>query len=119
MGIDMWACGVTVAELFSGRMLIQPASRGGLAMQMAQLMGRPPPGLFDSSKYGNELLALVARTPNMFGPQQMRQRLSTALGASASQDEQLCMDFLSQVLRYAPHARLKPHEALAHPFLAS
>mmetsp|Transcript_33394 Transcript_33394/g.83342 ORF Transcript_33394/g.83342 Transcript_33394/m.83342 type:complete len:101 (-) Transcript_33394:742-1044(-) len=48
--IDTWAAGITLAELFCGRPLIQPASRGGLALQMAQLLGQPPPGLFDGSK---------------------------------------------------------------------
>ena len=50
--IDMWSLGVTLAELFSGRPLVKAASRGGLLVQVSQLLGRPPAALFDGSKYG-------------------------------------------------------------------
>ena len=41
VAIDMWSLGVTLAELASGRALVQAASRGGLAVQVAQLLGQP------------------------------------------------------------------------------
>jgi len=48
--IDIWAAGITIAELFCGRTLIQPSSREGLATQLAELFGQPPDGLFDGGK---------------------------------------------------------------------
>ncbi|KAL1495705.1 hypothetical protein AB1Y20_016568 [Prymnesium parvum] len=117
--IDMWATAVTIAELFCGRRLIHPASRGGLAMQFAELLGRPPAGLFDESKYSAELLALVAHMPSAYTVAQVRQRLGKLLGATASQEQQLMMDLLAQILRYDASARLTPHEALCHPFFCS
>jgi len=116
--IDTWAAGITLAELFCGRPLIQPASRGGLALQMAQLLGQPPPGLFDGSKFVDEMSILVAHTPRALRSEQIRERLSIMLGATASQEQQLLVDLLAQLLRYDAHSRLQPHEALRHPFLA-
>jgi len=116
--VDMWAAGITLAELFCGRTLITPDTRCGLAMQIAQLLGQPPPGIFERSRFAAELFACVADTPSTFGVQQMRQRFSGSLGASMCQEQQFFMDFLAKILRYDACSRLSPAEALCHPFLA-
>jgi len=97
--VDMWAAGITLAELFCGRTLITPDTRCGLAMQIAQLLGQPPPGIFERSRFAAELFACVADTPSTFGVQQMRQRFSGSLGASMCQEQQFFMDFLAKILR--------------------
>lgn len=121
--IDMWSLGVSVAELFAGRTLVQAreepsprpspaplaprpsplapppsplhptlprcarqaASRGGLAVQVAQLLGRPPHGAFAQSKYASELLPLVQHTPEALSRAELRRKLATELGAGPSQ----------------------------------
>ena len=97
--IDMWATAITLAELFCGHSLFSPASRGGLAVQMATLLGQPPPALFGRAKYATELRALVADMPAALEEDQIRQRLGATLGASPSQEHQLFIDMLSRILR--------------------
>jgi len=116
--IDIWAAGITIAELFCGRTLIHPSSREGLATQLAELFGQPPDGLFDGGKFATQLLARVVNRPRSFGIHEMRQRLSAALGATGTQEQLLLLDLLSQILRYDPRKRLRPCEALCHPFFA-
>ncbi|EOD23150.1 hypothetical protein EMIHUDRAFT_447845 [Emiliania huxleyi CCMP1516] len=117
-GIDMWSLGVTLCELFAGRYLLQAASRGGLAVQVAQLLGRPPQGLFDGAKYHAELHHLVAHQPPPLPPTQLRARLTERLGAPRSSQAQLFLDLVTGMLQYDPRRRLTPSEALCHPFLA-
>jgi len=117
-GIDMWSLGVTLCELFAGCYLLQAASRGGLAVQVAQLLGRPPQGLFDGAKYHAELHHLVAHQPPPLPPTQLRARLTERLGAPRSSQAQLFLDLVTGMLQYDPRRRLTPSEALCHPFLA-
>ena len=116
--IDLWSLGVTLAELYSGRGLLLAASRGGLAVELAQLLGQPPPRLFDDGRYAAELLPLVAHTSDALPSSQRRQRLSVTLGAPASADAQQLLDLIARLLVYDPAARLSARDALCHPFLA-
>ena len=118
VAIDMWSLGVTLAELASGRALVQAASRGGLAVQVAQLLGQPPPRLFGDAKYASELSSLVKHTPAALSVDALRQRLTAELGSGPSQPEALLVDLVARLLQYDPAARLSPAQALAHPFLA-
>lgn len=59
---DLWSLGITLAELYTGRGFLRAASRGGLAVELAQLFGQPPAALFADGKYASELLPLVAHT---------------------------------------------------------
>ena len=61
--VDMWSLGATLAELYAGREMWHAASKGGLAVEVAQLLGRPPPNLYARGLYARELLPLVAHIP--------------------------------------------------------
>ena len=116
--IDMWSLGTTLAELFCGRALVQAAARGGLAVQVAQLLGRPPQRLFARSKYAAELLPLVQHTPDTLSRPLLRRKLALELGAAASQPEHQMLDLIAAMLDYDPATRLTPQQALAHPLFA-
>ena len=116
--IDLWSLGVTLAELYAGRALLHAASRGGLAVELAQLLGRPPTSLFAHGRYAAELLPLVAHTAECLPIEQVRQRLSAELRAPSSSDAHQLIDLISRLLTYDPSARLDARAALAHPFLA-
>jgi len=116
--IDAWSLGVSLAELFGGKVLVQAASRGGLAVQVAQLLGRPPRGAFAQSKYAAELLPLVQHQPEALSHAALRNKLAAELGAGPSQQEHQLMDLLAALLAYDPAARLTPLQALSHDFFA-
>ena len=116
--IDAWSLGVSLAELFGGKVLVQAASRGGLAVQVAQLLGRPPRGAFAQSKYAAELLPLVQHQPEALSRAALRNKLAAELGAGPSQQEHQLMDLLAALLAYDPAARLTPLQALSHDFFA-
>ena len=116
--IDAWSLGVSLAELFGGKALVQAASRGGLAVQVAELLGRPPRGAFAQSKYAAELLPLVQHQPEALSRAALRNKLDAELGAGPSQQEHQFMDLLAALLAYDPAARLTPLQALSHDFFA-
>ena len=116
--IDAWSLGVSLAELFGGKALVQAASRGGLAVQVAELLGRPPRGAFAQSKYAAELLPLVQHQPEALSRAALRNKLAAELGAGPSQQEHQFMDLLAALLAYDPAARLTPLQALSHDFFA-
>ena len=116
--IDAWSLGVSLAELFGGKVLVQAASRGGLAVQVAGLLGRPPRGAFAQSKYAAELLPLVQHQPEALSRAALRNKLAAELGAGPSQQEHQLMDLLAALLAYDPAVRLTPLQALSHDFFA-
>ena len=116
--IDLWSFGVTLAELYSGRALLHAASRGGLAVELAGMLGQPPPRLFGAGKYAPQLLPLVAHTAEPLTLTQRRQRLSAVLSAPADAPAQQLVDLLARLLTYDPAERLDAREALCHPFLS-
>jgi hypothetical protein len=116
--IDLWSFGVTLAELYSGRALLHAASRGGLAVELAGMLGQPPPRLFGAGKYAPQLLPLVAHTAEPLTLTLRRQRLSAVLSAPTDAPAQQLVDLLARLLTYDPAERLDAREALCHPFLA-
>jgi hypothetical protein len=50
-------------------------------------------------RFVDEMSILVAHTPRALRSEQIRERLSIMLGATASQEQQLLVDLLAQLLR--------------------
>lgn len=61
-GIDMWSLGICLAEMYCGHAFFNAASRSGLAVECAGVLGRPPVGLYSDGKYNAELFPLVAHS---------------------------------------------------------
>ena len=117
--IDMWSLGATLAELYAGREMWHAASKGGLAVEVAQLLGRPPPNLYARGLYARELLPLVAHIPAEAHPHSdVRARLAHELHAPANEPTMLFLDLLAQLLAYDPESRPSAQQALQHPFFA-
>jgi hypothetical protein len=115
--IDMWSLGVCLAELHMGRALFSAASRSELAVEIAQLLGAPPIGLYRTAKYAT-LTTMLGAEP--VSAAERRSRLSSALAAGClgAADVQL-VDLIGQLLVYEPHRRLTAEQALRHPFFES
>lgn len=121
VAIDMWSLGATLAELYAGRVLMHATSRGALAVQQANLLGRPPAQLYARGQYASELLPLTSNMPEG-GPRSLadvRYRLGIELQAPlGSIAHQQLLDLLARLLVYDPAQRPSARGALRHPFFA-
>ena len=116
--IDLWSLGVVFAELASGTALTHGASRGGVAVEYAQLLGQPPARLFASGQYAQELLPLVAHMPCTRPLGEVRQRLAMRFDTAPTHEAQQLVDLIARLLVYDPETRLTARQALCHPFFS-
>ena len=137
-GMDMWALGATLFELYTGRILFQGRDNNGMLREMFELKGLPAKawarkGKFFEKHYdldGNftyfEFDAVTKRPKaRTMQPQPPSQRLQKALLATARDrrdegERSKILQFhnlLDQMLAIVPEKRITPREALAHPFI--
>jgi len=116
--IDMWSFGCILAELYTGKPLFPGESEMEQLQLIMQLLGAPP----------NEVLN-QARRREMFFHKDSSPRLvpskkgkvhepstKTLQEATKTSDEQF-LDLIHKCLEWDPELRIKPEEALKHPWV--
>lgn len=108
-GVDMWAIGCIVAELFSGRPLFPGTSTVDQLERIVALTG--PPSSEDIRSIESEF------TETMISNLQYNQPRTT-LNQKLPKADPITIDFISKLLFFNPHRRLTIIQALEHPFVA-
>ncbi|CAK61054.1 unnamed protein product (macronuclear) [Paramecium tetraurelia] len=114
--IDMWSFGCIVAELFLGNSLFQSKNEKQLLFLQVAILGKPTSQFLDYCpkihKFFNanyDLLAQFKESDLIISPKPLKELL------------QACpltfYDFISKCLSWDPKLRMKPFEALIHPWI--
>lgn len=103
--IDIWAIGCVVAEMVLGEPLFPGKNSKDQFVRIMNILGSPT----------SQELFEMCRNP----PTSLPEVKGTGLSAKLKDFDPELVDFLSKILVYSPARRLKPLEALLHPYFNS
>lgn len=137
--IDVWSIGATLYELYTGKILFTGDSNNQMLKNIMEIRGRLTPklykrgqlssvhfdeqGQFISVERDKVLNKTTVRTLPMVKPtRDLRTRIlaaSSGLSDAESRELNQFIDLLEHCLTLNPDKRIKPAEALRHPFFTS
>eukprot|EP01135_Chromosphaera_perkinsii_P005666 Nk52_evm3s357 gene=Nk52_evmTU3s357 len=119
--IDMWSVGCIIAELFLGRPLFDGPSKEQCVHKIYELLGPFPRAPFGNGKFLKDFHPLLDENEVMDEEAAVslcRKRLCSLIDHFKVRDMNF-VSFIDGLLQYDPEKRLKPLEALCHPFMAT
>ncbi|KAM5366275.1 hypothetical protein ACJZ2D_010623 [Fusarium nematophilum] len=137
--VDMWSIGCTLYEMYTGKILFTGDSNNQMLKAIMEIRGRLTPKLFKrgqlsgvhfddmgqfvSIERDKVLNKTAVRTMAMVKPtRDLRTRLTAASGGmndAETRDLNHFIDLLEHCLTLNPDKRIKPADALRHPFFTS
>ncbi|KAL4484782.1 hypothetical protein ABPG74_019959 [Tetrahymena malaccensis] len=103
IAVDMWSCGIIMAELLKRQPIIRGASTDDQMRQILQLIGSPDQYQIKDPEY-KKLLSYFPYCPG--------KNFKLIFPNASSQ----CLDLLKKLLQIDPSQRITAEQALAHPF---
>lgn len=138
--IDVWSLGCIMFELHTGDPIFNGSSQRDQVYKIAEVLGIPPLNMLERGRnvgnYFNKVSPshynMIRSTKHTYVPPGKRD-ISISLGSKTGgpkgrrlgemghthADYSCFEDLLLKCLCYDPEQRIKPHEAMQHPFLAS
>ena len=113
--IDMWSLGCIVAEMITGKVLLRGESELEQLMLMIELLGYPPESIMNESKK-KKIFFFNDGTMRI---KSFNDERPLVPGSRKIDSWEPAWDFIKKCLTWDASKRLKPEDALMHPWLRS
>jgi len=134
-GVDMWSLGCVLVEMHTGVPLFRGANDADQLVRIAEYFGPPPASMIRASTYAHKLFTRVSDGPaysflpsieHQMTPKNLVDLLGAEIGGPngsrlhdpghSPADYAKFIDIIQRMLEIDPAKRIRPHEALMHPF---
>ncbi|KXT12148.1 hypothetical protein AC579_10388 [Pseudocercospora musae] len=120
LGIDMWSLGCILAELWTGYPLFPGENEQEQLACIMEIFGPPDRHLVERCTRKKLFFDSVGKPRVTVSSKGRRRRPSSkTLSQALKTDDEAFLDFLSRCLRWDPDRRMKPHDAINHPFITN
>ncbi|KAI5235976.1 kinase-like protein [Aureobasidium subglaciale] len=120
LGIDMWSFGCILAELFTGYPIFPGENEQEQLACIMEIFGPPARDIIEKASR-RKLFFDSSLKPRVTVSSKGRRRRpsSKTLGGAIKCEDEAFLDFLTQCLRWDPEKRLRPDQAVLHPFITN
>jgi len=118
LGIDMWSLGCILAELWTGYPIFPGENEQEQLACIMEIFGPPDRHLVERCTRKKLFFDSVGKPRVTVSSKGRRRRPSSkTLAQALKTDDEAFLDFITRCLRWDPDRRLKPAEAVGHPFI--
>jgi dual specificity tyrosine-phosphorylation-regulated kinase 2/3/4 len=120
LGIDMWSFGCILAELWTGYPLFPGENEQEQLACIMEIFGPPDRHLVERCTRKKLFFDSVGKPRVTVSSKGRRRRPSSkTLSQALKTEDEAFLDFVTRCLRWDPERRMKPHEAVTHPFITN
>lgn len=118
LGIDMWSFGCILAELWTGYPIFPGENEQEQLACIMEIFGPPDKHLVEKCTRKKLFFDSVGKPRVTVSSKGRRRRPSSkTLQQALKTDDEAFIDFIARCLRWDPDRRMKPNEAINHPFI--
>lgn len=120
LGIDMWSLGCILAELWTGYPLFPGENEQEQLACIMEIFGPPDRHLVERCTRKKLFFDSVGKPRVTVSSKGRRRRPSSkTLSQALKSEDEAFLDFVTRCLRWDPDRRLKPQDAINHPFITN
>jgi dual specificity tyrosine-phosphorylation-regulated kinase 2/3/4 len=120
LGIDMWSFGCILAELWTGYPIFPGENEQEQLACIMEIFGPPDRHLVEKCTRKKLFFDSVGKPRVTVSSKGRRRRPSSkTLQQALKTEDEAFIDFISRCLRWDPDRRLKPNDAVNHPFITN
>ena len=120
LGIDMWSLGCILAELWTGYPIFPGENEQEQLACIMEIFGPPDRHLVDRCTRKKLFFDSVGKPRVTVSSKGRRRRPSSkTLQQALKTEDEAFVDFVARCLRWDPDRRIKPSEAITHPFVTN
>lgn len=120
LGIDMWSLGCILAELWTGYPLFPGENEQEQLACIMEIFGPPDRHLVERCTRKKLFFDSVGKPRVTVSSKGRRRRPSSkTLSQALKTEDEAFLDFIARCLRWDPDRRMKPQEAMNHPFVTN
>lgn len=120
LGIDMWSLGCILAELYTGYPIFPGENEQEQLACIMEIFGPPTRDIIEKASRRKLFFDSNLKPRITVSSKGRRRRPSSkTLSMTLKCDDEAFLDFMTQCLRWDPERRLRPDQALSHPFVTN